>query len=133
MAATAITGTVANITNDRNSFTISGTIAFSAGDYAAASRPVLNFLTLTYPVGQGPLPVSSAPYDVVLHSQPVVASGTTAMFEYEFLKGSSQANGAVQIFTGAAAQSGLAELSDGAVPAAVVADTIRFEAKFLKL
>lgn len=76
-------------------------------------------------------PTGSLPDDVRFRS--VKTPGATALFEYHWAPGTTLANGKIQVFTGAAAQSGLAELSAGAYPAGVLADLIRGEAVFPKL
>lgn len=48
-------------------------------------------------------------------------------YVYKYVFGSDNTNGKLQIFTGAAAQSPLTELSAGAIPAGVSGDTIYFE------
>jgi hypothetical protein len=77
---------------------------------------------------------SSAPPDTVdVKSQP--AAGTSPSgYVYQFCPGTSQANGLLAILTGAAAQSPLTELTNGAsIPAGVSGDTIYFKAQFPRL
>lgn len=108
-----------------NTIRIFGTIVAS-GTYAAGGD-TLNFLTATYPPGQTPPPVSGVPLIVYIQS---AKSGGVSGFQYPFNPGTTQANGKMQVFTGAAAQSALTELSNGAYPAGVTGDTITFEAEF---
>lgn len=56
---------------------------------------------------------------------------TTNVFQYSGIPGATLAACAMQVLTGAAAQSGLTELSAGAYPAGVTGDVIAFEAIFL--
>lgn len=49
-----------------------------------------------------------------------------------FIYGYNKSTGKLQIFTGAAAQSALTELSAAAVPAGVSGDTIEFYAEFIR-
>lgn len=130
MSASAVTGTVTFINPTVKTLEMYGTLAIGAGDYAAGGL-VVNILNFTYGKGQGPLPCLP-PIEVEIYSQPVVASHAAAKFLYSWLTGSSLANGQVQIFTGAAAQSGLAELADGATPAGVTGDTLLFKMVFPK-
>lgn len=59
------------------------------------------------------------------------APGANAMFEYRYCKGTTLANGTMQVLTGAAAQSGLAELAAGNYPAGVTTDVIQGEVYFV--
>lgn len=51
-------------------------------------------------------------------------TGSTGLYVYQFSPGTTLSNGTMQIFTGAAAQSPLAELSAGNYPANVLNDSI---------
>lgn len=62
-----------------------------------------------------------------VHSAP----GAANAFVYQYCPGTSLANGTLQVFTGAAAQTGLTELTAGNYPAGVLADTIQGEAFFV--
>lgn len=108
-----------------NTLKLFGSIVAS-GTYAAGGD-VLNFLTATYPPGQTPPPVTGLP--LVVYIQSAKAGGLSG-FQYGFNPGTTQANGKMQVFTGAAAQAALTELSNGAYPAGVTGDTITFEAEF---
>ncbi len=57
--------------------------------------------------------------------------GATHLYEYNYVPGTSLANGTLQVFTGAAAQTALTELSNGNYPAAVLADVIQGEFMFV--
>ena len=52
---------------------------------------------------------------------------------YHYVPGTTPSNGTLQIFTGAAAQTGLTELAAGALPAGVTGDTIAGRVTFPKL
>lgn len=64
-----------------------------------------------------------------LELQSVLGTGTaqTGLFLYSYVPGTTLANGKIQVFTGAAAQSPLAELSAGVYPAGVLQDIIEGE------
>ena len=53
-------------------------------------------------------------------------------FVYAYVNGTNPSNGKVKILTGAAAQSALTELSNGAVPAGVTGDTLSGYADFTR-
>lgn len=59
------------------------------------------------------------------------AANNGNLFVYEYAPSTALNNGAMQIFTGAAAQSGLTELAAGNYPAGVLNDTIQGEAIFV--
>lgn len=124
MSASVVTPTIDKIDNTQSLIHVYGSLAVGAGDYAADGLAV-SFLGLVI--------ASDPPLSVEISSQPLVADATTGQYVYGWAKGTTQANGKMQIFTGAAAQSPLTELSDGATPAAVVADRIRFHAVFNRL
>lgn len=116
------------ITKNLNQFRVIGTIVPS-GSYATGGD-VLDFTATAYPIGQGPMPSTKPPIAVEIYSQKTVASPQTNEFAYAFAPGTTQANGKMQVFTGAAAQTALTELNAGAYPAGVLADVIIFEAVF---
>jgi hypothetical protein len=63
----------------------------------------------------------------VISARPTAAAGgsnNSALFQYGYAPGTTLKNGTLQVFTGAAAQSGLAELAAGNYPAGVLTDTI---------
>lgn len=76
------------------------------------------------------LPSAGLPIYVRFWSAKSAASPQTNLFVYNFAPGTTNANGKMQVFTGAAAQTALTELSAGAYPAGVTADVIYFEAAF---
>ena len=59
------------------------------------------------------------------------AVGASGLYIYQYSPGTTLANGTMQIFTGAAAQSPLAELNAGNYPANVLNDVIQIEAMFV--
>ncbi len=64
-------------------------------------------------------------------ARPAGAADNSGLFPYSFAPGTTLANGTMQVFTGAAAQSPLAELNAGNYPAGVLDDTILAEALFV--
>ena len=75
----------------------------------------------------------SAPFTVDVKSQQPAGSGNTNQYVYVYLPGTTSVNGLLQIFTGAAAQTALTELSSGAaIPSGVSGDTITFVAKWIR-
>jgi hypothetical protein len=59
------------------------------------------------------------------------ATGSAGLFIYQYAPSTTNANGTFQVFTGAAAQAALTELSAGAYPANVLNDVISGEAYFV--
>jgi hypothetical protein len=90
-------------------------------------------LDLTQFFGTGGLPgysypTASLPEKVILDSiKPAGSAQSAAEFIYSYAPGTTLANGKIQVFTGAAAQAGLAELSNGNYPAGVLGDVIEGE------
>lgn len=72
------------------------------------------------------------PLRVEIYSNRPTSSPQTNLYFYNYAPGTSQANGKMQVFTGAAAQTALTELSAGAYPAGVTGDVIGFHAVFAK-
>lgn len=72
-------------------------------------------------------PTASLPEKVEILSANPTATPQTNTFVYQYVPGTTLANGKFQVFTGAAAQTGLTELSAGAYPAGVTGDTIEAE------
>lgn len=70
-------------------------------------------------------PTASLPEKVEFQS--LKTPGATGLFVYQYVPGTTLANGKVQVFTGAAAQSALTEFSAGVYPAGVLADVIEGE------
>lgn len=94
-----------------------GTLAIGAspGTYPTGG------LSISWIVGDTPKVVNTTPKDVWLYG--------AAGYYYTWNPSTNK----IQIWTGAAAQSPLTELTNGAsIPAAVSGDTIRFEARFSK-
>lgn len=103
------------------------------GNYATGGDALdLNALFALTAGGPGAsLICGSLPLKVELQS--VKPSGQTNLFVYQYTPGTTLANGLVQVYTGAAPQTALTELSAGAYPAGVTGDTISGEAIFPKL
>lgn len=116
-----LTATITSVDTTQRNFTVRGTIA-ATGNYTTGGD--------TLSLQSGDVPVNSAPIEVRIQSQ--ATSGPTNLFEYHYVPGTTPANGKMQIFTGAAAQTALTELSSGALPAGVTGDTIGFAAVFNK-
>ena len=92
------------------------------GNYAAGGD-VLDLNGLL-PPGYN-FPSNGLPEKVEIQS--IKSPGATSLFVYNFALGTTMSNGKIQVFTGAAAQSGLAELANGNYPAVVLADVIEIE------
>lgn len=69
-------------------------------------------------------PTASLPERVEIQSVKPTSAAQTNLFEYSYVPGTTLANGKFQVFTGAAAQTALTELSAGAYPAGVTAHVI---------
>lgn len=61
---------------------------------------------------------------MIISARPSGAANNANMFEYSFAPGTTLKNGTMQVFTGAAAQTGLTELTAGNYPVGVTTDTI---------
>lgn len=72
-------------------------------------------------------PTSSLPEKVEFSSNRPTSSAQTNLFVYNYVPGTTLANGKFQVFTGAAAQTALTEFSAGVYPAGVLADVIEGE------
>ena len=95
-------------------------LVVNAGTYATPGIPV-SFSGLVAAPG--------SPLEIRIFS--VADPGVAGLFVYHYAPDADDQNGGTfQIFTGAAAQAALTELSNGAVPAGVTGDTIRMIAKF---
>jgi hypothetical protein len=66
----------------------------------------------------------------IFSARPVLGTGYAGLFIYHYAPGTTLANGTMQIFTGAAAQAALTELSAGNYPTNVGNDVILAEAIF---
>lgn len=114
-------------------FTIIATNVNSAGNANpyVAGGDTLDLTQLFVAAGLN-VPSRSLPVKIELQSaRPKGAADSAALFQYEFAVGTTLANGTMQVFTGAAAQSGLAELNAGNYPAGVLDDTIQGEVYFV--
>jgi hypothetical protein len=78
------------------------------------------------------LPTFEAVAKVEIQSvRPQGAANSANLFVYSYAPGTTLANGTMQVFTGAAAQTALTELTAGNYPAGVTTDTIQGEAYFV--
>lgn len=99
-------------------------VVIPTGNYAALGDTI-DFTSL------GDLVMSEyAPIFVVIQS---AKSGGASGFDYSYNPGTTMSNGKFQVFTGAAAQSPLTELTAGAYPAGVTGDTIIGYADFIRI
>lgn len=94
-----------------------------SGNYVPGGDP-LNLQT-------GDVPADLIPALPVLIVSQDSTPGTN-LFVYIYVPGTNLSNGKVQVFTGAAAQTGLTELAAGAYPAGVLADQVYIRAKVLR-
>jgi hypothetical protein len=101
-----------------------GTITAS-GSYTTAGD------ALTF-AGFDQIKTDQIPVQCVIYSARPASSPQTNVYEYQYTPGTSISTGKMQVFTGAAAQTALTELSSGAYPAGVTGDTINFHAVFPK-
>jgi len=76
------------------------------------------------------VPTAALPLKVDIKSNKGTAQAN--LFVYNYLPGTTLANGKMQIYTGAAAQTGLTEFAAGAYPAGVTGDVIQGEVLFAK-
>lgn len=132
LQTSSVTGE-AIISQDQKTITIFFTL-IAAGVYAAGGIPI-DFTQLFSLLAGGPgasLPTGALPLTPVkLESSR--APGQANLYIYHFVPGTTLSNGTVQVLTGAAAQTALTELSAGALPAGVTADTISGSVTFPKL
>lgn len=88
--------------------------------------------SLTSDAPGGVLPTVSLPAKVEFQSaRPKGNADSNKLFCYSYAPNTTLANGTMQVFTGAAAQSPLTELTAGNYPAAVLDDVIQGEAYFV--
>lgn len=127
MANSTVTITVNNTSFDSATLTVWGTIAISAspGAYPAHGW------TLSF-AGLDVIKSNSIPLECDIWSGPAAGTSNSG-YQYGYCPGTTRDNGQMTVFTGAAAQSPLAELSAGSTPAGVSGDTIRFKAVFPRL
>lgn len=99
------------------------------GMYKVLGTLAIEASPATYPTGG--YVVSLAKSDIKSQRLPrkVEIQGTSG-YVYRFIPGTTNANGKIMVYTGAAAQSALTELSAGATPAGVSGDVIGFEAQY---
>jgi hypothetical protein len=132
LQTSSVTG-IQMTTEDQNTFTAWFTLVL-AGNYAAGGITV--DLTQLFAVGNAApgasLPTAAKPLTPV-ELESSLTPGATALYVYHYVPGTDATNGKVQIFTGAAAQSGLTELANGALPAGVTGDIISGKVTFPKL
>lgn len=108
------------------SIILRGTVVIGVSPLQYVTAGILADLTaLGDALKSGQLPTS-----VRVWSMPTTASPETNQYLYLFCLGTTQANGKLQVYTGAAAQTALTELSAGNIPAGVSGDAIVFEAVF---
>lgn len=124
MALSTVTITVSQLDATQSTVIVRGTLAISAspGTYPTAGW------TLDFS-GIDQVKSNSLPLSVTVFSK----AAPTGLYVYHYAFGTTLANGTLQVFTGAAAQSPLAEFAAGSTPAGVSGDTIGFEAIFPKL
>lgn len=106
----------------------------NANPYVAGGD-LLDLTQLTSIAAGGPgqtLPTFEAVAKVEINSGRLAGgAGSSGLFFYQYAPGTTLANGTMQVFTGAAAQSPLAELNAGNYPANVLNDVIHGEAIFV--
>lgn len=124
MATGTATPTVTSTSWNGSELIMRGTVAFSS----ASDTYATGGLTISF-AGLAGLESSSIPLQVTFF----VKSAPTNLFVYKYVFGTTQANGLIQIFTGAAAQTALTELSNGTALTSPAADTIGFVAYFLRV
>jgi len=79
------------------------------------------------------LPTFELPVKVEIQSiRPKGAANSGNLYVYSYAPGTTLQNGAMQVFTGAAAQTALTELSAGNYPAGVLNDSIQGEGIFVQ-
>lgn len=117
-------------------FTITPTNVNSAGNANpyVAGGDTLDLTQLFSALSTAPglnLPAIDLPAKIEIQSaRPKGAANSANLFIYNWAPGTTLANGALQVFTGAAAQTALTELTAGNYPAGVLNDTIQAEAYF---
>lgn len=114
------------IDTTERSIILRGTVTVGASPLQYVAAGILADLTV---LGDA-LKSSKLPTSVKMWSMPSTASPETNLYIYLFCLGTAQNNGKMQIYTGAAAQTALTELSAGNIPAGVSGDVIQFEAVF---
>ena len=104
-----------------------GTVAVSASPATYTTSGIACDLSPLNPISGQP------PIYVEVFSNPAAGTARANLYQYAYLPGTSISNGLLQVFTGAAAQTGLTELTGaGAIPAGVSGDTIQVIAYFAR-
>lgn len=125
MADAVATISISKTSNDQAFEYVYGTVAIGASPLTYTAKGlVMSFAS------QDQIKATSAPLAVFVFSAAPAGAGAANLYVYNFNPGTTQANGYLQIFTGAAAQTALTELSNGSIPAGVSGDTITFFAIF---
>jgi hypothetical protein len=123
MAGLVATPTVDHVEAGQKLIHVYGSIDFDNGDYAAGG-PVVDLSDFSDEL-------YGVPIDGNVYSGPVVANKATALYFYSWLFGAGLDDSQVQIWVGNDADP-MAELGNGAVPAGVSGDTVRFHLVFKK-
>ena len=121
MAAATATATITSQDWTGNELIVRGTVAFSAAADTYTTKGV--------PFSLVGVQSGSLPNEVRLF----VTSAPTNLYVYNYALGTTQANGAIQIFTGAAAQTALTEYTSAAALTNPYNDSISFVAYFPRL
>lgn len=129
MSAAVATPAITLVDNTQKIEHVFGTLAINASPDTYTQHGIAcSFL------GFDGIKASAEPIAVEVTSQPAAGSGVATKYVYQYLPGAALGDGLLQIFTGAAAQAPLTELSDGAsIPASVSGDTIAFHAYFQRI
>lgn len=108
---------------------ISVVLTNGATIYVAGGDPIdLTALFGTAGLPGYSFPTASLPEKIEFQSnKPTGSAQSAALFWYEYAPGTTLANGKIQVYTGAAAQSGGTELTAGNYPAGVLGDVIEGE------
>ncbi len=102
----------------------------NANPYVAGGD-TLDLTTILAAVLGQVLPTFDAPSWVeIISARPAGAANNGNLYIYGYAPGTTLKNGTMQIFTGAAAQTGLTELAAGNYPAGVLNDTIVASCEF---
>ena len=130
VATATINPTVLNaIENTQKSVWVRGSVSIGASPLTYTTGGI----TMSFTAILEQIKSDLVPTYVRVWSQPAAASAAANQYVYTFLPGTTLANGVLQIFTGAAAQTALTELSAGAIPSGVSGDTIVFEGVFVRI
>lgn len=106
-----------------------GKAVFTATTYAAGGILPVSYTSISDASGAVvPIAVYPSATIGVNPDEMLIFSESGSGFVYQYVR----STGKVMIFTGAAAQSALTELANGALPAGVIADIVRFIASWPK-